>query len=205
MLNKFIYTFGPLCIICFFLVSILYLSGSRVDFASIPDIRPRVLSLFTDVPEGFVKVVDTADGDTIIVSQNGNEETVRLLGIDTPETKDPKRPVQCFGKQASDYTKSMVAGNAVRLVADPTGDDTDKYNRLLRYVYLEDGSLLNERLVYFGYAFVYDEFPTSKTPVLKRMEEDAKKHNRGLWSACTVTEKKSGKGHTTNAVSTHSQ
>lgn len=181
-------------------VAVIYTFGSRIQFESMPDIRSRVLSLTTTVPEGYVSVVEAIDGDTIVVKEGGEERTVRLLGVDTPETKDPRRAVQCFGHEASKYTKSLVTGRAVRLVIDPAEGDKDKYGRLLRYVYFEDGTMLNDRLVYEGYAFAYEKFPTARTEVLKKMEKDARDNNRGLWGGCDVTVKDSGKQKSTNSL-----
>lgn len=181
------------------LLSILYVSGSRIRFEKMPSALPRVLSLFTEVPEGFVKVVDTIDGDTITVLIDGKEQTVRLLGVDTPETKDPRRGVQCFGHAASEFTRSLLQGKAVRLLADPFETDRDDYGRLLRYVYLEDGSLVNETLVEQGYAFAYEKYPTVRTESLKLLEAKAKEQQRGLWGGCQVTIKNNGKQKSTQA------
>ncbi len=113
--------------------------------------RLLVLSLFLALffPSLFVnqtyadqspsfKVLKVIDGDTIVVNVRGNKETVRLLGIDTPEAVDPRKPVQCFGKAASEKMKSFVEGKSVILVDDSTQGNRDKYKRLLRYVYLPD-------------------------------------------------------------------
>jgi micrococcal nuclease len=130
---------------------------------------------------GYVPVVKDIDGDTIVVNIAGTSETVRLLGIDTPETHDPRKPVQCFGQVAAARTKSLVEGKSVRLEADPQDTDRDKYHRLLRYVYLPDGSMLNEELVRDGYAFAYTVFPITKLDDFRKLEKDAREHNRGLW------------------------
>ena len=182
------------------LVGILILSGTRIRTELIHDPRPRILSMFTKVPRGYVKVLDDVDGDTIKIEQNGKEETVRFLGIDTPETKDPRKGVQCYGYMASGFTKSKVAGKAVRLVIDPMEGDRDMYNRLLRYIYLEDGTCLNELLVARGYAFAYEAFPTSKTDRLKLLEKDARDHKRGLWGDCIVSVKNGGKQKSTQTI-----
>lgn len=192
--------YGHYLILFLIFIAIFYASGSSIEWDQMPAVKPRVLALFTQVPDGFVKVVDVLDGDTIVVLENGKEETVRLLGVDTPETRDPRRPVQCFGKEASDFTKNLLVGRAVRMELDPTEANRDKYNRLLRYVYLEDKSMLNERLVYDGYAFAYEAYPTQKLEVLKEMEAQAKKYNRGLWGGCETTIKNGGKSKSTNPV-----
>lgn len=182
------------------LTSILYLSGSRIRPESLHDPRPRILSLFTEVPAGFVKVVDIVDGDTIKVLIDGKEETVRMLGIDTPETKDPRRGVQCYGQAASHYTKDLLMGQPVHLLPDPMEQNRDKYDRLLRYVYLPDGTCLNEKLVREGYAFAYERFPTTRTGRLKQLEAFARQHKMGLWGDCNVTIKNSGQQKSTQAV-----
>jgi len=186
------------------LVSLLliYGSGGSIKLDQLPTIYPKVLSLFISVPEGFVPVLEVLDGDTIVVDLDGTEETVRLLGVDTPETRDPRRPVQCFGKQASDYTKELLLGKAVKLVIDTSDDNRDSFGRLLRYIYIEDGTMINERLVYDGYAFAYEKYPTARTQLLKQMEADAKKNNRGLWGGCDVTITNSGKSKSTQSVTT---
>jgi len=94
---------------------------------------------------GLVPVLHDVDGDTIVVKISGREETVRFIGADTPETHDPRKPVQCFGQAAAEHTKSLLGGKSVRLAADPQDSNRDKYGRLLRYVYLPDGTLVNAR------------------------------------------------------------
>lgn len=199
-MKEFIRSKVQYVLLLFLLTGILYATGSRLHFEEMPPIRPRVLSFFTNVPVGYVKVIDNADGDTLHVLVDGKEETVRLLGIDTPETKDPRKEVQCFGHKASDYTRSLVSGRAVRLVADPMQTNTDKYGRLLRYAYFEDGTSINERLVYEGYAFAYEAFPDSKIAYFKTLEADAKANKRGLWGTCEVTIKNGGKTKSTQSV-----
>ncbi len=136
---------------------------------------------------GLYPVVHVNDGDTIIVKMPTGEETVRFIGADTPEVKDPRKPVQCFGQAASAHTKSLLGhGEAVRLAPDPDDSDRDKYGRLLRYVYLADGTLLNAELIKDGYGFAYVVFPFSKLDEFRALEADARDHNRGLWAGCDV-------------------
>lgn len=137
---------------------------------------------------GLYPVVHINDGDTIIVRTATGEETVRLLGIDTPEVKDPRKPVQCFGQAASNHTHARLDGQSVRLEPDPEDTDRDKYGRLLRYVYLPDGTLYNAELVRDGYAFAYTVFPITKLDEFRALEADARAHNRGLWAGCKVDE-----------------
>jgi endonuclease YncB( thermonuclease family) len=129
-------------------------------------------------------VNEVTDGDTIKVVIDGRIEKVRLLGIDTPETKDPRKPVQCFGMEASKYAASLMLNKYVRLEVDKTQGNKDRYNRLLRYVYLENGTEVNEKLVEQGYALAYLRYPVAKTERYKKLQSSAESNNLGLWSAC---------------------
>lgn len=149
----------------------------ELSIPSVPDGSP-----------GTYPVAHVNDGDTIVVRIAGKDETVRLIGIDTPEVKDPRKAVQCFGKAASAKTHELVDGKRVRLEADPESSDRDKYHRLLRYVYLPDGILLNQYLVQQGYAFAYVVFPNSKLEQFRRWEAEARQNSRGLWAGCKVNE-----------------
>ncbi len=133
--------------------------------------------------EKTVKVVRVVDGDTINVLINGKTEPVRYIGIDTPETVDPRKPVQCFGVEASKKNKELVEGSVVRLEKDIT--DRDKYNRLLRYVWLGD-VLINEKLVADGFAKSYSYPPDVKYQErFVAAEKKARENKLGLWTACT--------------------
>lgn len=137
------------------------------------------------VPAGFVRVTKVFDGDTIAVALPGGEKHVRLLGVNTPETVDPHRPVQCYGPEASHFAKTTV-GPVVRLETDPTRDE-DKYHRLLRYVYLPDGTLFNQRLIEEGYGqeYTYQNQSYAHQVEFKRAEAVAKAGGKGLWSRST--------------------
>ncbi|MBI2086117.1 thermonuclease family protein [Candidatus Daviesbacteria bacterium] len=130
-------------------------------------------------------VTKVVDGDTIVV--NG-QITVRFIGIDTPETIDPRRPVGCFGKEASNETKNLLTGREVVLQKDVS--DTDKYKRILRYVFLplENGQILfvNDYLVRVGFAKVYTYPPDVKfDSQFRQAEKEAKEAKRGLWGRCS--------------------
>jgi endonuclease YncB( thermonuclease family) len=137
---------------------------------------------------GTYEVVRFSDGDTIVITMNGQQETVRFIGVDTPETHDPGTPVQCYGPAASAYTKNLIGNQKVRLEADPENQNRDRYNRLLRYVYLPDDRLLQEEIIRAGYGFAYTQFPFTRSEDFSMLEADAKAHSRGLWGDCTVTE-----------------
>src|SRR5690606_38389868 len=100
-------------------------------------------------------VVRVVDGDTITVLFQEKRETVRLIGINTPETVDPRKGVECFGRQASAYAEALMTGVKVRLESDPTQTDRDRYGRMLRYVFLEDGRHVNLLMIEEGYAYEY--------------------------------------------------
>ena len=105
-------------------------------------------------------VIDVADGDTIVVRVAGQRETVRLIGIDTPETKDPDEPVQCFGPEATEATEALLPrGTAIRLERD--AEPRDQYGRLLAYVYRTDGMFVNLALAEQGLADVLSIAPNT--------------------------------------------
>jgi len=131
-------------------------------------------------------VIKVVDGDTIDVSINGKTKRLRLIGINTPETVDPRTVVQCFGKEASDKAKELLTGKKVSLEADSTQGELDKYSRLLRYVFLEDGTNFNLYMIKEGYAYEYTYSTPYKYQVeFKAAQVYAKANNKGLWSPST--------------------
>ena len=117
------------------------------------------------------------DGDTIIVAGVGR---VRLIGVDTPETVDPRRPVQYFGQEASAFTKRLVEGRRVRLEYDQRR--TDRYGRTLAYVWLPGGPMANAEIIRRGFGHAYTRFPFRYLEEFRRLERDARLAGRGLWS-----------------------
>jgi len=128
------------------------------------------------------KVISVVDGDTIKINYNGKVESVRLVGIDTPETVHPTKTVECFGKEASDKMKELVEGKTVTLVVDKSGTGRDKYQRLLRYVYLDDGTFVNKEMVKQGYAYAYVTYPFDYMDDFKTSQSEAKNNKLGLWA-----------------------
>lgn len=131
----------------------------------------------------FVEVVKVTDGDTLQVDIDGQIETVRLIGVDTPEVVDPRQPVQCFGVEASNKAKELLENKKVRLEFDETQGDRDRYQRLLRYVFLEDGRNFNKLMIEQGFAHEY----TFSTPYKYRDEfieaqNFARTNKLGLWA-----------------------
>lgn len=134
---------------------------------------------------GLYTVTGFSDGDTISVDMNGKKEKVRFIGVDTPETHKPNAPVQCYGPAASAFTKNVIGAKKVRLEADPLSTNRDRYDRLLRYVYLPDGTLVNERLIRDGYGFYYPYFPFKKSGQFEIAQNKARAENKGVWGNCT--------------------
>jgi len=126
-------------------------------------LRSSVRTVEVNQP-GLYAIDHYIDGDTIAVNMNGTIEEIRFIGVDTPETHKPNTPVQCYGEVAAAYTKGRVSKfGKVRLQADPLDTNRDRYGRLLRYVFLPDGTLLDKELVQKGYGFAYLGFPFEKT------------------------------------------
>ncbi|MDZ7786312.1 MAG: thermonuclease family protein [Candidatus Saccharibacteria bacterium] len=136
------------------------------------------------VPAGTYRVVSVVDGDTITVEANNTTERVRFVGVDTPEVNDPREPVQCFAEAASQFTNELIGDQPVRLELDPISSDRDRYDRLLRYVYLPDDRLVQAEIIKHGYGFAYTTFPFTKTDEFLRLQNHAREENRGLWSQC---------------------
>ncbi len=131
----------------------------------------------------YLPLIRVIDGDTIDVFEGGEVVRVRLIGVDTPEVVDPRKPVQCFGEEASAKTREILALGVVRLVSDSTQGVYDKYQRRLAYVFTPDGTHLNHALIREGYAHEY----TYRTPYeyqvdFKRAEREAREAKRGLWA-----------------------
>jgi len=125
-------------------------------------------------------VVRVVDGDTIIVKYNGENTRTRLIGVDTPESVNPDASRNCKeGKIASKYTKKRLTGKTVKIV--PGKDPTDKYGRMLAYVYIGK-EFYNYKLLKIGYARMMTIAPnTQYVSMFKKAQSYAKKHNRGFW------------------------
>lgn len=128
-------------------------------------------------------VVKVIDGDTIAVKINGVNEVLRLIGINTPETVDPREPVECFGQEASNKAKELLNGERVGLENDSAQGERDKYDRLLRYVFLEDGTNFNKLMISEGYAYEYAySVPCKYQNEFKQAEQFARENKRGFWA-----------------------
>lgn len=152
------------------------------------------------LPEGLERAIVTnvTDGDTIEVALGGMVERVRLIGVDTPETSHPSRPVECFGREAAAFTREMLSGQTVLLEADPSQDNRDRFNRLLRFVWLPDRRLANYEIIAQGYGFEY----TFRTPYryqaqFKAAERAARAAQAGLWAPETCNGERAPAGDAT--------
>lgn len=176
---KYIYTFLVIVGIALFyelqihgIIAQNYLSGSL----EIPTNKAELVKT-------FYKVNHVVDGDTIEITMNDRKEKIRFIGINTPETVDPRKSVECFGKEASDRMKELADGQLVYLEYDDTQGMRDKYDRLLAYVYLEDGQMLNRKMVAEGYAHEYTyNLPYKYQKEFRELQNFARTQGRGLWS-----------------------
>lgn len=134
---------------------------------------------------GAATVVDVVDGDTVVVDIGGQQETLRLIGVDTPETVDPDQPPECFGAEASAHTKDLLPeGTEVRLTRDL--EARDRYDRLLVYIArADDGLFVNLDLVAGGWA---DDYPFPPNVAHERdfalAVAQARAEGLGLWGSC---------------------
>ncbi|MFA6005160.1 MAG: thermonuclease family protein [Patescibacteria group bacterium] len=164
------------------ILTILF-TGNAVVAPERQKISPSPKPHITASVSAYLAVTKVVDGDTIHVLIDGTKQTVRLIGVDTPEVVDPRKPVQCFGKEASARAKELLTGKSVKLENDPTQGDKDKYGRLLRYVFMEDGTNFNKKMIEDGYAHEYTyNLPYKYRDEFKQAERDARLHKRGLWA-----------------------
>ncbi|MCH7597813.1 thermonuclease family protein [Patescibacteria group bacterium] len=146
--------------------------------------RPVEQETTAQTPAGeFYSVVKVVDGDTLAIEMNGQIQTIRLIGIDTPETVHPSKPVECFGVEASSYAKAVLTGAQVSIETDETQDTYDKYDRLLAYVILEDGTNFNKLMIEEGYGYEYTySLPYKYQNEFKSAQQQAEANKRGLWA-----------------------
>jgi micrococcal nuclease len=115
---------------------------------------------------------------------NGHAETVRLIGVDTPEIKDPRKPVEHFAREASQYTSRLLKEQRVRLEIQATPTSRDRYGRVLAYVFREkDNLLVNKEIILQGYGHAYTKYPfdTARMEEFREVERSARVAKRGLW------------------------
>jgi micrococcal nuclease len=145
---------------------------------------------------GLYSIDHFIDGDTIAITMNGKTETIRMIGVDTPETHKPNSPVQCYGPAAAAYVKNIIGSQSVRLAADPKSTNRDRYDRLLRYVYMPDGRMVETEVIKNGYGFAYTNFPFTKRAEFVDLQDRANTAAKGLWANCTPFQEDNGRWQT---------
>lgn len=133
------------------------------------------------------QVLRVTDGDTIHINYNGKDEKVRFIGLDTPETKDPRKPIQCFGCEATAKMTELAENKNIRLEFDKTQGERDKYGRLLAFVYNEDSKNLAYEMIRQGYGneYTYNSNPYKYQNEFKEAARKAREENKGLWAENT--------------------
>ena len=184
-MRKFKFTKKTFSLILFLIVLVigLFTKPTSPQYPVKNVVSPNYLASSSAV---IVKVARAVDGDTIELE---DRQTVRYIGIDTPELHHPTKPVQCFAKEAMEVNKKLVEGKQVKLEKDVS--EKDKYGRLLRFVYLDEsfatssGIFINDYLVRQGFAFASTFPPDVKfSQQFLEAEREARQNNRGLWGKC---------------------
>jgi micrococcal nuclease len=135
-------------------------------------------------PASVVRVLRIVDGDTVVLDGVGGAITVRLIGVDTPETVHPRKPVEHFGLESSAFLKTLIGGKRVRVEYEPGSSHLDKYGRTLAYLYLEPGGVfVNREIIARGYGFAYTKYPFAFLEDFRAAERVARAGRLGLWGA----------------------
>ncbi len=162
--------------------SVFFPSNSKKS-PEVSRVATSTATMVADTADILVKRV--IDGDTIELDDG---KRARYIGIDTPELVHPKKPVECFAQEAKALNQRLVEGKPVRLVKDVS--DTDKYGRLLRYVYVGD-TFVNDYLIRQGFAFASTYPPDVRyAEQFVAAQKEARDNNRGLWAGCSVDTRK---------------
>lgn len=161
---------------------------TKEELNAIENFDENVLGTDTQTPSQDIEtasILYVIDGDTIKVSLDGEEISVRLLGIDTPEIHNPKVKKECYGEEAKSALEELLKNQTeVNLVKDSIQPDKDIYQRLLRYGYLPDGTDINAFMLEKGFAKVYTKAKSDRESEFMLLQEEAQNANLGLWSAC---------------------
>jgi len=176
--KKFIFSLLAFLILAFY---------QRLEIGALPNEKSVVLSEksgkeISQNKREEAKIIRVIDGDTVEVLLSGQKEKVRVIGINTPETIDPRRPVQCFGKEASSHAKEILTEQNVVLESDSTQTNRDKYNRLLRYIFLNEVDF-GKSMIAEGFAYEYTyNIPYKYQSDYKEAEKEARNAQKGLWA-----------------------
>jgi len=181
------------------IIALIVILFAYIQSPSKPNLNlnsPTATPLPIHIPTTTATVVRAIDGDTIVICKESpckeetDKQTVRYIGIDTPETKDPKRVVGCFGQEAYKENKKLVEGKEIIMEKDIS--ETDKYGRLLRYVWINDKDstdeavFVNDYLVRQGFAHASTFPPDVKyANKFREAQKEAQQNNRGLWNSCS--------------------
>lgn len=171
-------------------ILILSLTYTLLETSESPTVSPSPTPIKTAVINpSSVLVTEVIDGDTIVFE---NGQHIRFIGIDSPELHHPKKPVGCFGQEAKDKLTKLILGRKVRLEKDVS--ETDRYKRLLRYVYVDPSTssrqafFINDYMVRQGYAVAVTFPPDVKyKDELRAAQNEAEQENRGLWNSCNLS------------------
>lgn len=184
MISKKILYFYILLFVALFIFGGFYVGSKNKSKINIGLISTPTVSKLTD-DRISAKVTYVVDGDTIKVLINNKEDTVRLIGIDSPEVLDERKPVQCFGREASSKAKEILTGKTIILESDPTQGNRDEYGRLLRYVFFNNLNF-NKLMLDEGYAreYTFKNNPYKYQSEFVQAEKGAEKEKKGLWGSC---------------------
>lgn len=127
------------------------------------------------------RVSRVVDGDTVVLALDGREVKARIVGIDAPESVDPRKPVERFGKEASAHLRELAGGKAVRVERDASGQARDRYGRELVYLRLADGRDVGREMIRDGFAHAYVKYPFGRADDYRASEREAREAGRGLW------------------------
>lgn len=170
-------------VIVFFCVALFVLYNTQYSQVA-PQTQVSNVTKVQATSTDLYQVSRVIDGDTIEVTKDGVKEKVRLIGINTPETVDPRKKVECFGKEASAHATELLLGKQVKIVTDDTQTKYDKYGRLLAYVYTDDGLFVNKHMIADGYAYEYThDVPYIFQKEFKEAQITAQAQQKGLWKA----------------------
>jgi len=149
--------------------------------SAVPQLKP--LEKTQKAESTLYDVVKVVDGDTVDVNIDGKTERIRLIGLDTPETVDPRKTVQCFGQEASTKAHELLDGKKVTLEADATQGERDTYGRLLRYIMIEGGNDFSKTMIENGYGHEYTyQIPYKRQNEYKEAQKSAENGKKGLWA-----------------------
>ena len=165
----------PRCVVALTLALTAAAFSAESYARDVPASPPATLEAAAD----WRRVTRVVDGDTIVLDGG---ERVRLIGVDTPETVHPQKPVERFGKEASAFTRRLLEGRRVRLAFDQ--QRRDRYGRTLAYMYLPDGRLANEEIIRQGYGHAFTKYPFAQAMMerFRAAEREAREAGRGLWA-----------------------